>query len=330
MKSVVLLGAIVLSFNLQALAQSQGPNTTPASLVEVGADRVVLHKDLPILLRSTQVISSRANKAGDVVGFEIIRPIMAGNLVVIPEGAHVTATVAVADRAGRGGKGGRLKLEFKSVRLVTGQEVPISADAFFDAGRSGPSDATVMMGFAAVLFDSLRRGQDADLPKGLRFIAGTVNDAIVGTADLVASQPAPRAVKSDTGYLYLFMDAMDGPQVACKFMVGEVPYVLLPELAVRVELPPGDYWLRTGRATKDQKIAKAKLADLTLVTVKGGESYYITWAEDPADKHNAFLRTVPAADAVEHIEKSAVLWDYPLAGQTPEKLREFRAQPLKR
>jgi hypothetical protein len=126
------------------------------------------------------------------------------------------------------------------------------------------------------------------------------------------------------------MDAVSGPVFEVKFLVGEMHYFMRPDLAVRIEVPPGDYWLRTGKAAKNENISKAKPADLFHQAVKGGESYYFTYEADKADRKNFAIRALPEAEAEEHIEKSEVLWDYSLATHSPERLRSLQAQPIKR
>lgn len=326
-KLATVLSALVIALCLQVTAQLQDSTASPASFVEVGPDRVVLRKDLQLVLRSKQVISGQANKVGDVLEFEVIRPVKAGDLVVIAKGAPATATLVVSERPGRMGKGGELELHLKSVQLVTGQKVPIISHVSFDAGESGNMDRAAMMGFGAVLLGSLKRGEEAKLPKGLRVPAWVEGDVTVSMADLAKNQPALQQPRADAGFLYLFVDDVPGPVFEVKFMVGEAHYFLRPGLAVRVEVPPGDYWLRTGKAAKNENISKAKPADLFQLTVKGGESHYVTYK---ADKKELTIRTLPEAEAEEHIEKSEVLWEYPLATQSPEALRNLQAQPIAR
>ncbi|HYG97812.1 MAG TPA: hypothetical protein VD837_01685 [Terriglobales bacterium] len=330
MKLATLVTAVVLAFCLHSAAQLRDSSASPASFVEVADDQVVLKKDLQLVLRSKQVVSSQKNKVGDVLEFEVIRPVVAGNLVVIAKGAPAIAKLEISERAGRLGKGGVLRLNFESVQLVTGHKVPIISHVNLDAGNSVDLDRAAMMGFGAVLLGSMRRGEEATIPKGIRIPAWMVDDINVKTAELAAHQPPPPQPRTDVAYIYLFMDAVPGPPFEVKFMVGEAHYFLLPELAVRIELPPGNYWLRTGKAAKNEKIAKAKPADLFHVALKGGESYYVTYGEDKADKKNFLIRTLPPAEAEEHIEKSEVLWDYSLANHSPETLRNLQAQPVNR
>ncbi|GEM_PF-3805353 len=313
-------------------AQLKNPNapqpTTPIK-VEISEEKVVLHKDLEIVLRSKQGVSTRTNKIGDTLEFEVIRPVMAGDLVVVAKGATATGKIVESQRSGRMGKGGGLRIDVESVQLVTGEKLPLVSHVDFDAGYSGSMDRAAMIGFAGFLVGSLQKGQEAQAQKGSRMPAWVAADVSIPLADLRSSQPAPQPPRTDAGSIYLFMDATTGPSLEAKFLIGEAHYFVPSSLAVRIDVPPGDYWVRTGRAAKNDKFGKEEAAGLFHIALKAGDSCYITAEPDSHDRYNALLRTLAPADGEEHVEKSEVLFEYPLANRPEEVLRRLRAQPIK-
>lgn len=329
MRLAIIVTSILLAVCIPGAAQLKDSTEPTSKFIEVAGDHVVLHKDLQLVLRSRQIIATTTNRVGDVLKFEVIRPVIAGNLVVIAKGAPATGTLANSERAARGGKGGALELHLKSVQLVTGQEVPIISHARFDAADLDPGYAA-MRGFGAVLLSSLAKGQEAKIPKGVRIPVWIEDDVTVRNADLIANQPTPQPSRTDAGSIYLFMDRDPaGRTLETKILIGEARYFVISEGAVRLEVPPGEYWIRTGRAAKNDRISKTKLEGFTHITVKGGESYYITCDEDKTDKWNAILRIIPPSEGDEHIERSELLWDYPLSSHTPELLRKLQMQPVR-
>lgn len=291
------------------------------------ADKVTLKKNFQLVLRSRQTVTSKQGKAGDPLEFEVIRAVMAGDLVLVPRGAIATGHVTNAARAGMMQKGGALQIDIESVTLVTGQSLPLHGIIDFEGGASTGPGSNGMMGFGGYLASTLQKGSETGIPKGARLPAWVREDLSVDLAEVKKHQPAPAAPNTSFGSLYLFMDAVAGRSLEAKFLVGEQHYFLPSEMSLVIELPPGDYWVRTGRTAKNDRFGKLRQADCLHLAVKAGESYYITAEPDAKDRRNAILRTYNAAEGDAHIEQSEVFYEFRSATLDPDMRQRLQVQP---
>lgn len=323
------ISVLLFMSGLHAQTTFSGPPVS-STAAEVSEGNVVLHKDLQVWLRSKGIVSTKTNKVGDTVEFEVIHPVMAGNLVVIAKGASATGKVVEAQKATRMLRGGALRVSMESVELVTGQKAALISHLNFDGGDSGQKmNRAAMMGFAGFVAASMKKGEEAGAPGGLRVPAWVVADVSVPLDDVKSNQHPAKQTQVDTGSVFLFMDETVGPPVEAKFLIGEGHYFVPSSTAVRIDLPPGDYWIRTGRAAKNDKFGKSAAAEALHVALKGGESYYITADQDLHDQHNALLRTLPPEEGEKHVEKSQVLYAYPVAGRAEGIRWQLETQPMK-
>lgn len=130
-------------------------------------------------------INSRDMRPGDLLTFRVLVPVKIEGVDVIPMGALVTGRVVRAKRGGHWGKAGKLAWVMEDVVAVDLTRVPLTANPDIPAGEHkvtgtshGGEVATQMavfgslMMFAAplVLMSGFKRGEDAVLPQGKRFI----------------------------------------------------------------------------------------------------------------------------------------------------------------
>ncbi len=82
--------------------------------VDVQAGRILLPDSLEIKVKfdSTMQISSSKLVKGVPVSIHLAEPIDVGDVTIVEKGAMGSATVAEVERAGRGGKAGKIKIEF--------------------------------------------------------------------------------------------------------------------------------------------------------------------------------------------------------------------------
>ena len=133
MKLLACLPLLILS--VTAVAQEVPPVKSDVGLTtEAAADAIVLTDGMPLVLRNNAPLSSKVCHVGDVLKFEVAKPMIASDLVVIAKGATATLRVTAAEPAHRRGKGGRLEVTFESVELVNGQTVPLHGTVSFKAG----------------------------------------------------------------------------------------------------------------------------------------------------------------------------------------------------
>lgn len=142
----------------------------------------------PIDVEAAYTVSSIDLKPGDLLTFRVLVPIVVDGVTVIDKGSLVTGRVAQAKRAGHWGKAGRLTWTMQDVVAVDLTRVPLQAQNDLPNGRNGikgtshggeVATKTIVLGalLAPVfpiaplaLMSGFRRGEDAVLPAGKRFV----------------------------------------------------------------------------------------------------------------------------------------------------------------
>jgi hypothetical protein len=139
-------------------------------------------------IESTYTVSSLDFRPGDYLSFRVLVPIMIDGVTLIDKNSLVTGRVVESKRGRRWGKAGRLSWTMQDVVAVDGTRVPLQAQKDLPAGRNGikgtshggeVATKTVLMGaLLAPLFpiaplallSGFKRGEDAVLPQGKRFV----------------------------------------------------------------------------------------------------------------------------------------------------------------
>jgi hypothetical protein len=139
-------------------------------------------------IESTYTVSSIDFRPGDYLSFRVLVPVMIDGITLIDKGSLVTARVVEAKRGGHWGKAGRLSWTIQDVVATDGTRVPLQAQKDLPTGRNGikgtshggeVATKTVLMGaLLAPLFpiaplallSGFKRGEDAVLPEGKRFV----------------------------------------------------------------------------------------------------------------------------------------------------------------
>jgi hypothetical protein len=142
----------------------------------LGQQPFMLHDGTPVRLKLTRNLSSADARTGDTVDFEVVEDVKAGDTVVIARGATALATVTQAQPKRRMGRGGKLDVNIDSVRLVSGEKVPLRA-VREGSGRgktgamTGAMVATSLVVWPAAPFFLLMHGKDVNVPKGTEITA---------------------------------------------------------------------------------------------------------------------------------------------------------------
>lgn len=135
-------------------------------------------------------VSSQEVSDGEMISFRVVYPIKVGGVTVIESGARASGRVIKARRGGHFGKAGTLVWQMQDVLAVDGSRVPLQ----FETRQRGDSKAakvitqTVVMGallgpFAPIsLFHGFRRGENAVIPAGKRFVGFVQKDSVVQVA----------------------------------------------------------------------------------------------------------------------------------------------------
>jgi hypothetical protein len=134
----------------------------------------------------------------DYVSFRVLVPVQIEGATVIEKDALVTGQILEAKRGGRWGKAGKLSWIMKDVVAVDLSRVPVQASKDLPDGRdriSGISHGgevavrTAMLGALfppaaaiAVVGGAFKRGEDAILPQGKRFVVYVQSDSKVAVS----------------------------------------------------------------------------------------------------------------------------------------------------
>ena len=174
----------------------------PAPTVEISFQpapprELKLAAGTPIDIEAAYTVSSIDLKPGDLLTFRVLVSIVVDGAVAIDKGSLVTARVAEAKRAGHWGKAGRLNWTMQDVVAVDLTRVPLQAQNDLPNGRNGikgtshggeVATKTIVLGalMAPVfpiaplaLMSGFRRGEDAVLPAGKRFVVFVQKETIL-------------------------------------------------------------------------------------------------------------------------------------------------------
>ena len=151
----------------------------------------------PLDIQATHTVSSMDAKLGDLISFRVLVPVKVGDSIVIGSNALVTGQIAKAKRAGHWGKAGKLGWTMRDVVAVDLTRVSLTANPDFPGGQQGvagqshgsevATKTAVMAGLLAptvvlaplALMQGFKRGEQAVLPEGKRFIVYVQKDTII-------------------------------------------------------------------------------------------------------------------------------------------------------
>lgn len=158
---------------------------------------VKLPAGTPIDIESTYTVSSLDLKPNEYLSFRVLIPVKVDGVTVIEKEALVTGRVVEAKRGGHWGKAGRLTWTMIDVVAVDGTRLPLQTQKDLPDGRNGikgtshggeVATRTIVMGaLLAPLFpiaplalmSGFKRGEDAVLTEGKRFVVFVQSDTVV-------------------------------------------------------------------------------------------------------------------------------------------------------
>lgn len=208
------LSALLLSFLMYSLIAAQSAplqtgaaNSIQPSPATVAVDEPNIQAQPRVLnlpagtrldIETSYTINSRDMRPGDLLTFRVLVPVKIDDADVIPMGALVTGRVVKAKRGGHWGKAGKLAWTMEDVVAVDLTRVPLTANPDIPAGEhkvTGTSHGgqvaaemaifgSLMM-FAAplVLMSGFKRGEDAVLPQGKRFVVYVAKETKIRVRD---------------------------------------------------------------------------------------------------------------------------------------------------
>lgn len=213
--SAVFIGLLICS---TAIAQSPPQSAPAANSVQVSspegpAELPPLTRQLkipagtPLEIETAYTVDSLYVHPEDLISFRVLVPIKVDGVTVIEKYSLVTGCVVEAKRGGHWGKAGKLSWLMRDVVAVDLTRVPLQAlrdtpkEAQRTAGTSHGGEvaahiaiAAPLMLFAApvALMAGFKRGENAVLPEGRRFIVYVSNDTTVRVSEPVAAPQPPK------------------------------------------------------------------------------------------------------------------------------------------
>jgi len=205
MKRAFSLALVHLSVITTIQAQSPATTTGAANSVQVAqrelpASLTVPARELkipagtPLEIEAAYTVSSLDVRPNDLISFRVIVPIKIDGITVIERYSLVSGRVAQAKRGGHWGKAGKLSWAMQDVVAVDLTRVPLQAQMegpevkYGVKGTShGGQVATEMIVFGSLLFiaaplvllSGFRRGENAVLSEGKRFVVYVQSDTNV-------------------------------------------------------------------------------------------------------------------------------------------------------
>ena len=203
-RSIALIFGVIL-FCSNAVSQSSALSTTAGNSIQLSPSEAVTSTKLrareltipagtPVEIEAAYSVSSRDMRPGEFLSFRVLVPIRIDGVTLIDPYSLVTARVVQAKRGGHWGKAGKLTWMMQDVVAADLTRVTLTARQNLPSGQNGISGtshggevAAKTIVFGALLFpisplalmSGFKRGEDAILPQGKRFIVYVANDTRV-------------------------------------------------------------------------------------------------------------------------------------------------------
>ena len=222
--SLLLLFAILLSQSV-LFAQTSQPETAAAKIIQPSQAATVdatsattelkIPAGTPIEVEVAYTVNSLDVKPGERISFRVLVPIMIDGVIVIERGALVTARITNAKRGGHWGRAGKLVWSMEDVMAADNTRIPLAPETALGdklwsletkTVNKGPANAqgsvkgtshvgqvATMAAISGVLFPPLallhgfKRGEDAILHEGRRYVVAVGRDTIVKVAGVAAA-----------------------------------------------------------------------------------------------------------------------------------------------
>ncbi len=131
------------------------PAVSADAAVQADADlkpieQFVISADSVIGLVVDSPLSSETARVEDEVDAHVSRDVKVGDKVAIPAGTEVRGTVVEVDHGGKFRDHARLGIQFDTIRMADGSELPIRTDTIFRDGEAPGDNASRKIGASAV------------------------------------------------------------------------------------------------------------------------------------------------------------------------------------
>ena len=205
MKRILSLVVIYLFVIATIQAQSPAATTDAVKSVQVSQPSALISQPsqtrelkipagTPVEIEAAYTVNSYDLHAKDLISFRVIVPIKIDGVTVIGKNSLVTGRVVQAKRGGHWGKAGKLAWTMQDVVAVDLARVPLQANIEGPESRNGVKGtshggqvAAEMIVFGSLMFvaaplvlmSGFRRGDNAVLPEGKRFVVYVQRDTLI-------------------------------------------------------------------------------------------------------------------------------------------------------
>jgi hypothetical protein len=289
-------------------APQSAPETT-ASTHANDADSLLVPEGTRLLVKVVNEFSSVDAKVGDVIDLVVVFTVRVGGITVIPKGTALSAKVVSVSRAGRGARGGQVKVAFDEFSLPTGEVASVrnpqhkaSDAAKGTAEASGLAAGLFITAGVPLLALPFEKGDDQFFPAGATQVVSLNGPLRVSRKAAMQLQPAPSSA-------YVYID----PRLRDRMLwCGQTSLVIYgSNELLEMKLSPGTYWFSTERQ-KDQSAR---------IDVVGGREYYVV-----RDRNGLTVREFQ--NDRNFLVSGLVLDEWDLTKLTPEESRSLAAQPV--
>jgi hypothetical protein len=151
------------------------------------AKTLILLDSTAIRMKLGKTISSADAKVGDDVSLEVSEDVIVDGLLIITKGANAMGVVNEAEPKKALGRGGKLGVLVRSVRLTNNDQAVLRSG---DAGKGSSSTAGVVI--------PVMHGKDITFPKGMEITAYVNGDTRLKRESFHAAPEIPDALPSGT------------------------------------------------------------------------------------------------------------------------------------
>jgi hypothetical protein len=153
-----------------------GPRSNRADSAQI----LTLLDSTPVRMKLSKTLSSANAQVGDEVSFEVSEEVIVDGLVIIPKGAGAMGVINEAEPRKALGRGGKLSMLLRSVRLADDQQAVLRSGG---EGKGSSSTAGMVI--------PVMHGKDITFPKGMDFIGYVNGDTHLKRQNFHASTEEP-------------------------------------------------------------------------------------------------------------------------------------------
>lgn len=152
----------------------------------ISVQEVTIPKDNVIKVEFLEKLTTKQNRAGDVVNFRAAENLYVNDILVLPKGSRGTGTIKKVVQPGIFGKDGRIDIDFGSINGVDGTKVPVTVGELSKqkaSSAAGAGAATiggmVILGPVGLVGGAFVKGAAVTIPAGGMTYVQTAEDVVL-------------------------------------------------------------------------------------------------------------------------------------------------------